>query len=59
MTKKIIIYNAAFKDESVKKISNNNGNVSAIVKQLGIPYSTGNIKLIKEKLSALSSISSG
>jgi len=40
MIKKIITYNAAFKDEAVKKISNNNGNISATAKQLGIAMHT-------------------
>ena len=40
MTKKIRTYSAAFKAEAVKKISDNNGNVSATAKQLGIAMQT-------------------
>ena len=36
MTKKIRTYSAAFKAEAVKKIADNNGNVSATANQLGI-----------------------
>ena len=36
MTKKIRTYSAEFKAEAVKKIANNNGNISATAKQLGI-----------------------
>ena len=40
MTKKIRTYSAAFKAEAVKKIADNNGNVSATAKQLGITMQT-------------------
>ena len=40
MTKKIRTYSAAFKAEAVKKISDNNGNISATAKQLGIAMQT-------------------
>ena len=36
MTKKIRTHSAAFKAEAVKKIADNNGNVSATANQLGI-----------------------
>ena len=36
MAKKIRTYSTAFKAEAVKKIADNNGNVSATAKQLGI-----------------------
>ena len=36
MTKKVRTYSAAFKAEAVKKIADNNGNVSATANQLGI-----------------------
>ncbi|KAA0914565.1 transposase [Psychrobacter sp. ANT_WB68] len=38
MTKKIRIYSTAFKGEAVKKIADNNGNISATAKQLDIIY---------------------
>lgn len=40
MTKKIRTYSAVFKAEAVKKIADNNGNVSATAKQLGIAMQT-------------------
>ena len=40
MTKKIRTYSAAFKAEAVKKIADNNGNISATAKQLGIAMQT-------------------
>jgi len=40
MTKKIRTYNAAFKAEAVKKIADNDGNVSVTAKQLGIAMQT-------------------
>ena len=40
MTKKIRTYSAAFKAEAVKKIADNNGNVLATAKQLGIAMQT-------------------
>lgn len=40
MTKKIRTYSAAFKAEAVKKIADNDGNVSATAKQLGIAMQT-------------------
>ena len=40
MTKKIRTYSAAFKAEAVKKIADNNGNVSATAKQLGVAMQT-------------------
>ena len=40
MTKKIRTDSAAFKAEAVKKIADNNGNVSATAKQLGIAMQT-------------------
>ena len=40
MTKKIRTYSAAFKAEAVKKIADNNSNVSATIKQLGIAMQT-------------------
>lgn len=36
MTKKIRTYSAEFKAEAVKKIADNDGNISATAKQLGI-----------------------
>ena len=36
MTKKIRTYSTEFKAEAVKKIADNNGNISATAKQLGI-----------------------
>lgn len=40
MTKKVRTYSEAFKAEAVKKIADNNGNVSATAKQLGIAMQT-------------------
>ena len=40
MTNKIRTYSTEFKAEAVKKIANNNGNVSATAKQLGIAMQT-------------------
>lgn len=40
MTKKIRTYSATFKAEAAKKIADNNGNVSATAKQLGIAIQT-------------------
>ena len=40
MTKKIRTYSAAFKAEAVKKIADNNGNVSATAKQLVVAMQT-------------------
>ena len=40
MAKKNRIYSTAFKAEAVKKIADNNGNVSATAKQLGIAMQT-------------------
>ena len=40
MTKKIKTYSAEFKAEAVKKIADNNGNISATAKQLGITMQT-------------------
>ena len=40
MTKKIRTYSAAFKAEAVKKIADNDGNVSVTAKQLGIAMQT-------------------
>lgn len=40
MTKKVRTYSAAFKAEAVKKIADNNGNVSTTAKQLGIAMQT-------------------
>ena len=40
MTKKVRTYSAAFKAEAVKKIADNNVNVSATAKQLGIAMQT-------------------
>ena len=40
MTKKIRTYSTQFKAEAVKKIADNNGNVSATAKQLGIAMQT-------------------
>ena len=40
MTKKIIPYSDEFKAEAVKKIADNNGNVSATARQLGIAMQT-------------------
>ena len=36
MTKKVRTYSTEFKAEAVKKIADNNGNISATAKQLGI-----------------------
>ena len=40
MTKKVRTYSDEFKAEAVKKISDNNGNISATAKQLGIAMET-------------------
>ena len=40
MVKKIRTYSTEFKAESVKKIADNNGNISATAKQLGIAMQT-------------------
>ena len=40
MTKKIRTYSTEFKAEAVKKIADNNGNISATAKQLGIAMHT-------------------
>ena len=40
MTKKIQSYSAAFKAEAVKKIVDNNGNLSATARQLGVAMQT-------------------
>ena len=40
MTKKIRTYSKEFKAEAVKKIADNNGNISATAKQLGIAMQT-------------------
>ncbi len=40
MTKKIRTYSAEFKAEAVKKIADNNDNISATAKQLGIAMHT-------------------
>lgn len=40
MTKKITPYSDEFKAEAVKKIADNNGNVSATARQLGIAMQT-------------------
>ena len=40
MTKNIRTYSTEFKAEAVKKIADNNGNVSATAKQLGIEMQT-------------------
>ena len=40
MTKKVRIYSDEFKAEAVKKIADNNGNISATAKQLGIAMQT-------------------
>ena len=40
MVKKIRTYSAEFKAEAVKKIADNNGNISATAKQLGIAMQT-------------------
>ena len=40
MTKKVRTYSDEFKAEAVKKISDNNGNISATAKQLGISMQT-------------------
>ena len=40
MTKKIRTYNTEFKAEAVKKIADNNGNISATAKQLDIAMQT-------------------
>ena len=40
MTKKAKTYNAEFKAQAVKKIAENNGNVTATAQQLGIPMQT-------------------
>jgi|SRR5690606_36202435 transposase len=40
MTKKIRTYSNEFKAEAVKKITDNNGNISATAKQLGIAMQT-------------------
>ncbi|SLJ84272.1 IS3/IS911 family transposase OrfA [Psychrobacter sp. DAB_AL43B] len=40
MTKKIRTYSTQFKAEAVKKIADNNGNISATAKQLGIAMQT-------------------
>ena len=40
MVNKIITYSEKFKAEAVKKIADNNGNISATAKQLGIAMQT-------------------
>jgi len=40
MTKKVRTYSDGFKAEAVKKIADNNGNISATAKQLGIAMQT-------------------
>ena len=58
MTKKIRTYSDEFKAEAVKKIAENNGNISATAKQLGIAMQTlsnWNNKPIKASLKGLSS----
>ncbi|AMN67516.1 transposase [Psychrobacter sp. P11G5] len=40
MTKKIRTYSTEFKAEAVKKIADNNGNLSATARQLGIAMQT-------------------
>ena len=40
MAKKIRTYSTAFKAEAVKKIADNNGNISATAKQLSIDMQT-------------------
>ncbi len=40
MTKKVRAYSDEFKAEAVKKIADNNGNISATAKQLGIAMQT-------------------
>ena len=40
MTKKIRTYSPEFKAEAIKKIADNNGNISAAAKQLGIAMQT-------------------
>ena len=40
MTKKIRTYSTEFKAEAVKKVADNNGNISATAKQLGIAMQT-------------------
>ena len=40
MTKKIRTYSTEFKAEAVKKIADNDGNISATAKQLGIAMQT-------------------
>ena len=40
MTKKLRTYSNEFKAEAVKKITDNNGNISATAKQLGIAMQT-------------------
>ena len=40
MTKKVRTYRDGFKAEAVKKIADNNGNISATAKQLGIAMQT-------------------
>ena len=53
MTKKIRTYSTEFKAEAVKKIADNDGNISATTKQLGIAMQTlsnWHIKPIKAKL---------
>jgi transposase len=39
MTKKVRTYSAQFKAEAVKKLADNNGNILATAKQLGITLS--------------------
>ena len=40
MTKKVRTYSDEFKSEAVKKVADNNGNISATTKQLGIAIQT-------------------
>ena len=40
MTKKVRSYSDEFKSEAVKKVADNNGNISATAKQLGIAMQT-------------------
>ncbi len=55
MTKKLRTYSDEFKAEAVKRTADNNGNISATAKQLGIAmqtFSTGTVKPTKASLSA-------
>ena len=50
MTKKIRTYSTKFKAGAVKKIADNNGNISATAKQLGIAIQTETSSMIRYEI---------